>query len=79
MANHDGESCAEYNVRMEELKRRRERDEQDDEASQAEVKRIAMECAGCHAQIEKNGGCDHMTCLFSQHQYPLSRLIVVRA
>jgi E3 ubiquitin-protein ligase RNF14 len=61
MVNHDGETCTSYTARMA-IKRKHEQDREDEEASQAEVKRISTECPGCHIQIQKSAGCDHMTC-----------------
>ena len=61
MVNHDNETCEEYLDRLESAKQKRKRDKED-KASAKEVKRIAKECPGCGAQIQKTSGCDHMTC-----------------
>jgi hypothetical protein len=60
---HDDETCAQYDDRrqLEEeasahIKRNQEA------ASLAEVQRCAIVCPGCRAPIQKNSGCDQMTC-----------------
>ena len=34
----------------------------EDEKSQQEIEKIFKPCPQCHVRIEKEGGCDHMTC-----------------
>ena len=59
---HEEETCEEYETRIQELKRKREVEERNEEASRKKVKSIARECPGCGAMIQKISGCDHMTC-----------------
>jgi DNA-directed RNA polymerase subunit RPC12/RpoP len=74
---HDDETCTLFDERVaresamqEEEQRRRDEAEQ---ASVQEVAQSSVECPGCGANIAKNGGCDHMTCKFSQIQSLNSR------
>lgn len=59
---HDGETCDEYTERM---------GIQEDLIKQSEeaIEQMAKQCPGCKTRIEKNGGCDHMTCKLP---FPLS-------
>jgi hypothetical protein len=34
----------------------------EENASQQLIKKLAKKCPGCKRNIEKNNGCDHMTC-----------------
>jgi hypothetical protein len=56
---HEGETCNEYTYRMSPRRKRAE-----ERASERLVKQIAKSCPGpgCGARIQKNEGCDHMTC-----------------
>ena len=38
-------------------------------ALEAKIASTAKECPGCKSEIEKNGGCDHMTCKSLPHQF----------
>lgn len=52
---HEGESCEQYTARMAAqgaLNR----------ASEETIAQITKDCPNCKRKIEKNGGCDHMTC-----------------
>ncbi|KAI5202959.1 hypothetical protein AUEXF2481DRAFT_8503 [Aureobasidium subglaciale EXF-2481] len=60
---HVDETCDQYQAR-----RRTERGEED-ERSRAEMEKISKECPECHAPIEKNDGCDHMTCSKCRHEF----------
>lgn len=53
---HKGETCDEYQLRVEEEKKWKE------EASAVTMNKIARRCPSCLIPIEKNRGCDHMTC-----------------
>jgi hypothetical protein len=62
---HGGETCQEYDYRVSGQK---DRDQAAQEAaSQAAVNQLSRKCPGkkCAYSIEKNDGCDHMTCKFS--------------
>jgi hypothetical protein len=52
---HDGETCEEYDYRT---SGRKERDQKAQEAA-------SLKAPKCVYNIEKNDGCDHMTCKFS--------------
>lgn len=59
VAWHKGETCAEYDYRTNgKLKKAEE------EASRKVVEKTTKACPGCKRPIEKNRGCDHMTCKF---------------
>ena len=53
---HHGESCSEYDRRIVARQARAEH------KSEKEIKRVAKRCPGCRRFINKNGGCNHMTC-----------------
>jgi E3 ubiquitin-protein ligase RNF14 len=56
---HEGETCKEYDYRTNlKLKRKEE------SASAQTISRTTKQCpqSSCKAPIEKNDGCDHMTC-----------------
>ena len=56
---HEGETCREYDYRK---SGRKKRDE--DEKTRRTIARTTKKCPGkrCGTNIEKNSGCDHMTC-----------------
>ncbi len=59
---HEGETCEEYEYRASGQK---ERDQKAQEkASLKAIGKLSKKCPGpnCHYSIEKNDGCDHMTC-----------------
>jgi len=59
---HEGETCAEYDYRS---SGRQARDRKAQEAkSLAAISKLSKKCPGpnCVYNIEKNDGCDHMTC-----------------
>ena len=62
---HEGETCEEYDYRINPKKKAEE------EASAKLVEKIAKNCPGCEWRIEKISGCDHMTCklaiVFAEH------------
>ena len=60
---HRGETCEQYDVRMALSKRLAEHVEEE-QASERTIKETTKKCPGegCGASIEKNEGCDHMTC-----------------
>lgn len=53
---HDGATCDEYD--------RRSRQHDEEEQTREVIERTTKKCPGCEADIEKNGGCNHMTCMF---------------
>lgn len=59
----DDETCEEYEYRISGQKDRDER-RKEDEASEEAVKSLAKKCPyqKCGAPIQKNGGCNHITC-----------------
>jgi hypothetical protein len=73
----DNETCKEYEYRLSGQKDRDER-KKEDEASEEAVKSLAKKCPHkkCGAPIEKNGGCNHITCKFKI--YSMKALILTR-
>jgi len=51
--------------RKEELKRR----QREEQLSMAKVQATTKQCPGCQRPIEKNEGCDHMTCITCRHEF----------
>jgi hypothetical protein len=63
---HEGETCEEYEYRS---SGRKERDQKAQEAaSLSAISKLSKKCPGrnCIYNIEKNDGCDHMTCMFGR-------------
>jgi len=61
---HEGETCEEFEYRS---SGRKERDQRaQEEASLQAIGKLTKKCPGpgCTWNIEKNDGCDHMTCKF---------------
>jgi hypothetical protein len=54
---HDGETCEQFDYRV---SGRKAMDEE--QASTRIIVKTTKKCPQCHAPIEKNEGCDHMTC-----------------
>jgi len=63
---HEGETCREYDYRV---SGRKKKDEE--ERSRQTIQRISKQCPGsrCGARIQKNQGCDHMTCRKCKHEF----------
>ncbi|KAF4635464.1 hypothetical protein G7Y89_g2641 [Cudoniella acicularis] len=59
---HEGETCAEYDYRTHGRFK-------DDEASVKTIQEVCKICPKCNSPIEKNGGCDHMTCLKCKDEF----------
>ena len=57
---HEGQTCSEYTYQLG-CGAERNREE---EASEAVVVKISKPCPSCESPIEKNQGCDHMTCKY---------------
>jgi len=55
---HEGKSCKEY------TKEQRKNDD-----SEQTIQRTTKPCPKCKAPTEKNGGCNHMTCVHCKHQW----------
>ncbi|TIA23431.1 hypothetical protein D6C80_00615 [Aureobasidium pullulans] len=51
---HEGLTCAQYQDTLQRA--------QEEEESQQEVAKISKPCPKCRVPIQKNNGCDHMTC-----------------
>lgn len=60
---HKGETCKQYDARMA-LSKRSAKLIEEEQASERTIKETTKKCPGegCGASIEKNEGCDHMTC-----------------
>lgn len=56
------ERAAEEKRRQEEAQKVAAQRRQEEEASAAIIKKTSKECPKCRSHIEKNHGCDHMTC-----------------
>ncbi|OCK77983.1 hypothetical protein K432DRAFT_302984 [Lepidopterella palustris CBS 459.81] len=66
---HEGETCEEYDYRK---SGKKEKDQKAQEAaSVAVISQMTKKCPGknCTYNIEKNDGCDHMTCLKCRHEF----------
>lgn len=61
---HGGEDCEEYQAR-------KRAEHPDNEKSEAKVRQTTKQCPNpkCGVRIEKNQGCDHMTCNWCQHEF----------
>lgn len=53
---HSGENCEEYDKRV------KAGEDFGDKKSRKTIRRIAKRCPGCQRYINKNGGCQHMSC-----------------
>lgn len=62
-AHHEDETCEDFEYRTSRQKERDERKKQED-ASEEAVGKLAKKCPNrsCRAPIQKNGGCNHITC-----------------
>ncbi|KAF2856778.1 hypothetical protein T440DRAFT_356672, partial [Plenodomus tracheiphilus IPT5] len=61
---HKGETCKAYDAKMERQIKRAE-----DVASLETIRRTTKKCPKCGRCIEKNFGCEHMTCVKCKHQF----------
>lgn len=63
---HEGLTCREYDYSKNPRLKKKE-----EQASERAVKELTKRCPGkgCNAPIERNGGCDHMTCRKCLHQF----------
>jgi IBR domain, a half RING-finger domain len=61
---HDSETCAEYDDRVS-----GRRHAVDEAATEARIEKTTKACPQCKARIEKNDGCDHMTCVWCRYQF----------
>ncbi|KAH7344056.1 hypothetical protein B0J17DRAFT_645186 [Rhizoctonia solani] len=52
---HEGMSCGEYDVKLRKY-------EEQDRATRMYLVKNTKQCPKCKRKIERNGGCDHMTC-----------------
>lgn len=56
---HHEETCSEYDRRIAAKQARAEY------KSEKAIRKVAKRCPGCMRFINKNGGCNHMTCEYS--------------
>ena len=61
---HEGETCEEYDDRVSGRRAAAE-----EEASNAKITETTKACPNCNTRIEKNQGCDHMTCKICKYQF----------
>lgn len=63
---HEGETCENYDRRS--LSRKAQENREQEAASLAAIRKMSKKCPGldCNYYIEKNSGCDHMTCEFRE-------------
>ncbi|KAL5471679.1 hypothetical protein PMIN07_001515 [Paraphaeosphaeria minitans] len=66
---HEDETCDEYSYRVSGAKEREQKAQ--DEASVAAISKLSKKCPGpdCAFNIEKNEGCDHMTCSRCRYEF----------
>ncbi|OAG10417.1 uncharacterized protein CC84DRAFT_1047161, partial [Paraphaeosphaeria sporulosa] len=66
---HEGETCDEYTYRVSGAKEREQKAQE--EASVAAISKLSKKCPGpdCAFNIEKNAGCDHMTCSRCRYEF----------
>ncbi|CAF3854439.1 unnamed protein product [Rotaria sp. Silwood1] len=62
---HEGLTCEEYDLGI----------DQDYESSRRWIVENSKKCPKCPYQIEKNDGCDHMTCIKCRHEFCWSCLV----
>ncbi|KAI9642074.1 hypothetical protein NHQ30_009945 [Ciborinia camelliae] len=62
---HTGLTCSQYDIKK---RQRAERQIQEDE-SQKQMEKSTKRCPNCQVRIEKNHGCDHMTCSSCRHEF----------
>jgi len=55
---HENQTCDEYDLSKNQIK-----------ANETLIKQIAKDCPNCKSPIEKNGGCDHMTCSKCKYEF----------
>ncbi|DBA01070.1 TPA: hypothetical protein N0F65_002680 [Lagenidium giganteum] len=56
---HVGRSCADYDAQTAD----------DQRLSRSTINQIAKPCPGCNNPVEKNGGCNHMTCVICRTSF----------
>jgi hypothetical protein len=65
---HEGETCEEYDYRS--SGRKAQEQSAQEAASLEAIRKLTKKCPGtnCVYNIEKNNGCDHMTCKLGEQQ-----------
>ncbi|EMC91691.1 hypothetical protein BAUCODRAFT_79681, partial [Baudoinia panamericana UAMH 10762] len=63
---HAGETCGDHHAKIVHQKQHRQRAEI---SSESWIKTYAKQCPWCRRKIQKDGGCDHMTCRVCRHQF----------
>jgi len=62
---HENQTCSEYTYNL----GRGGEKKREEEASQIAVAKLSKPCPSCRSPIEKNQGCDHMTCRKCRHEF----------
>ena len=66
---HTDMTCRQYKAFLHEERKKKEFKERDENLFREWIAANAKDCPGCKNPIQKNGGCNHMTCLKCKHQF----------